>query len=214
MELLKSQLIDIPDIVGCHKDAFRDALSTKLGSSFISKMMEWYITSDRGVLYHVMDDEGEMVGYCGGIITRKPGLLGAVSSISQYAFNVFLISYLRSPWLFFHVENLKKFPHIIKNMLIKFGFKKKVIRVSSEEEEDFQPFIGLVVIGVKNKYHGLGYGSFLLQEFERVAREDGNIRRIQLSVKASNRKAIKSYLRNGWQVLKKDDQTEQLIKEI
>lgn len=214
MKLQKSQLSDLPEIVGCHKDAFPDSLSTKQGSPFISKMMEWYITSDRGVLYHVVDDEGEMAGYCGGIITRKPGLLGAVSSISQYAFKDFLRSYLRRPWLFFHVENLKKFPYIVKNLLIKFGLKKKVTLVSAKENADFQPFMGLVVIGVKNKYHGKGYGSILLQEFERLAKEDGGIKRIQLSVKASNSKAIKSYLRNGWQVSKQDDQTKQLIKEI
>lgn len=214
MKLLKSELSDLPEIAACHKDAFPDSLSTKQGSPFISKMMEWYITSDRGVLYHVMDDEGEMAGYCGGIITRKPGLLGAVSSISQYAFKDFLRSYLRKPWLFFHVENLKKFPYIVKNLLIKFGLKKKVTLVSAKENADFQPFMGLVVIGVKNKYHGKGYGSILLQEFERLAKEDGGIKRIQLSVKASNTKAIKSYLRNGWQVLKQDDQTKQLIKEI
>mgnify|MGYP002824125077 CR=1 FL=1 len=123
-------------------------------------------------------------------------------------------SYLSKPWLLLHVENLKKFPHIVKNLLIKFGLKKKVSRVSATHEEDFQPFMGLVVIGVKNKYHGRGYGSVLLQEFERLAREDGGIKRIQLSVKSSNSKAIKSYLRNGWQVLKQDDQIKQLIKEI
>ena len=214
MKLLESQLSDLPEIVDCHKDAFPAALSTKQGSRFISKMMEWYISSDRGVLFHVYDDEGEMAGYCGGIVTRKPGLLGAVSSISQYAFKDFLKSYLRKPWLILHPENLKKSPYIVKNLLIKFGLKKKVKQVSSESKEDFLPFMGLVVIGVKNKYHGKGYGSILLQEFERLAREDGGIKRIQLSVKASNSKAIRSYLRNGWQVSKQGDQTKQLIKEL
>lgn len=214
MKLQKSQLDDLPKIVDCHKDAFPDALSTKQGSAFISKMMEWYIISDRGVLYHVMDDEGEMAGYCGGIITRKPGLLGSVSSIAQYAFNDFLKSYLRKPWLIFHVENLKKITSIVKNLLIKFGLKKKVVLISSKENADFQPFMGLVVIGVKNKYQGKGYGSILLQEFERFAKEDRGIMRIQLSVRSSNSKAIKSYLNNGWQVSKQNNQTKQLIKKI
>jgi GNAT superfamily N-acetyltransferase len=177
-------------------------------------MMEWYISSDRGVLFHVYDEEGEMAGYCGGIVTRKPGLLGAVSSISQYAFKDFLKSYLRKPWLLLHSENLKKFPYIVKNLLIKFGLKKKVRQVSTKDAADFQPFMGLVVIGVKNKYHGKGYGSILLQEFERLAKENGGIKRIQLSVKAGNNKAIKSYLRNGWQMSKQDGKTKQLFKEI
>jgi ribosomal protein S18 acetylase RimI-like enzyme len=214
MKLQKSHLSDLPEIVECHKDAFPSALSSKHGSTFISKMMEWYITSDRGVLFHVNDDKGEMAGYCGGIVTRKPGLLGAVSSISQYAFYDFLESYLRKPWLLVHPENLKKFSYIVKNSLIKFGLKKTVMRVSTKDDADFQAFMGLVVIGVKNKYHGKGYGSALLQEFERIAIEDRGIKRIQLSVKASNSKAIKSYLRNGWYVSKQDDQTKQLSKEI
>lgn len=214
MKLQKSQLSDLPEIVECHKDAFPDALSSKQGSAFISKMMEWYISSDRGVLFHVYDEQSEMAGYCGGIITRKPGLLGAVSSISQYAFNDFFKAYLRKPWLLFHPENLKKLPYILKNLLIKLGLKKKVVQVSAKKETDFKAFMGLVVIGVKNKYHGKGYGSILLREFERFAEEDGGIKRIQLSVKASNSKAIKAYLRNGWQVSKQDDQTKQLIKEI
>ena len=214
MKLQQSQLRDLPEIIDCHKDAFPDALSTKQGSRFISKMMEWYISSDRGVLFHVYDDEGEMAGYCGGIVTKKPGLLGAVSSISQYAFMDFLKSYLRKPWLFFHFENLKKSPYILKNLLIRFGLKKKVKQVNSESKKVFQPFMGLVVIGLKNKYHGKGYGSILLQEFERLAREDGGIKRVQLSVKASNSKAIKSYQRNGWQVSKQDEQTKQLFKDL
>lgn len=214
MKLQESQLSDLPEIVNCHKDTFPAALSTKQGSHFISKIMEWYIRSDRGVLFHVFDEEGEMAGYCGGIVTRKPGLLGAVSSISQYAFKDFLKSYLRKLWLLFHPENLKKLPYIVKNMLIKFGLKKKVSEVSTKEEADFQPFMGLVVIGVKNKYHGKGYWNILLQEFERLVGEDGGKKRIQLSVKASNSKAIRSYLCNGWHVSKEDDKTKQLMKQI
>lgn len=214
MKLQQSQLSNLPEIVDCHKNAFPDSLSTKQGSRFISKMMEWYISSDRGVLFHVCDEGGEIVGYCGGIITRKSGLLGASSSIAQYAFNHFVKSYLRKPWLIFQIQNLKKFSYIVKNLLIKIGLKKKVNQVNAQEKTDFQAFMGLVVIGVKNEYHGKGYGSILLQEFERLAKADGRIRRIQLSVKASNSKALKSYLRNNWQVSKQDKKTKLLIKQI
>ena len=214
MTLQQSTLSDLPEIVDCHKDAFPDALSSKQGSAFISKMMEWYIINDRGVLFHVYDEKGEMAGYCGGIITRTPGLLGAVSSISQYAFYAFLKAYVYKPWLLFHPDNVRKLPYIIKNVLIKLGLKKTVVQVSAKKETEFKAFMGLVVIGVKNKYHGKGYGSILLQEFERLARVDGGISRIQLSVKTANTKAIQAYLRNDWQVLKQDNQSKQLIKEL
>lgn len=214
MIIQKSNLTDLKEIVNCHRDAFPNSLSSKQGSRFISKMMEWYITSERGILFHIYSDLGEMAGYCGGIVTRKPGLLGAFSSITQYAFNVFLISYLVRPWLLFHPQNQNRFPVIFKNLLIKVGLKQKQKPQTQKNYEEFIPFMGLVVIGVKNKYHGKGYGSILLQEFERVAREDGSIKRIQLSVKAHNSKAIKSYLRNGWQISKQDYQSKQLIKDI
>ena len=74
--------------------------------------------------------------------------------------------------------------------------------------------MGLVVIGVKGKNHGKSYGSILLQEFERIAKNQRDIKRIQLSVKAHNEKAIKSYLRNGWQVSKADSQVKQLFKDV
>lgn len=212
MKPQRSKLSDLPEIVECHKDAFPDALSSKQGSAFISKMMEWYICSDRGVLFHIHDEQGEMAGYCGGIITREPGLLGAVSSISQYAFNDFLKSYLRKPWLLFHSENLKKSPYIVKNILIKLGLKRSVRHTFSGNKEDFQPFMGLVVIGVKNKYHGKGYGSILLKEFERLAYELDGIHHIQLSVKAENVRAIKAYQRNGWVLNFETATTKQLVK--
>jgi len=77
MKLQQSQFKDLPEIVDCHKDAFPDSLSSKQGSRFISKMMEWYISSDRGVMFHVCDEEGKIAGYCGGIVTKDPGLMGA-----------------------------------------------------------------------------------------------------------------------------------------
>ncbi len=196
-----TRIEDLPEIVSCHKDAFPDSLSTKQGDRFISKMMEWYIVDERGVLFHIKDDKGDIAGYCGGIITRQPGLLGAVSSISQYAFNQFLLAYLRKPWLIVHPENIKKAPYIVRNLRIKLGLRRKVKKIDqSGEQELFIPFMGLVVIGVRNSYHGKGFGSKLLREFENLARNQTGIELIKLSVKSSNTKAIKSYLRNGWEI--------------
>ena len=70
---------DLINIVACHKSAFPDALSSQMGNNFILKMMEWYIKSDRGVLFHVENENNEIIGYCGGIITKQKGLHGAVT---------------------------------------------------------------------------------------------------------------------------------------
>jgi ribosomal protein S18 acetylase RimI-like enzyme len=82
---------------------------------------------------------------------------------------------------------------------LKLGLKQKN-KLSVQSNEDFVPFWGLVVIGVDPAFQGKGIGSILLQEFEKLAKEDG-VTRINLSVKKENSKAIKSYERNGWQIL-------------
>ncbi len=65
--------------------------------------------------------------------------------------------------------------------------------------EAFIPSMGLVVIGVLPEYQGKGYGSVILREFERRALEKG-FKRINLSVRRDNEKAISAYLKNGWSV--------------
>ena len=109
---------DLINIVKCHKSAFPNALSSKLGNTFILKMMEWYIESDRGVLFHLENKNNEIIGYCGGIITKQKGIHGAVTSISQYSFTTFVISYLIRPWLFFQPEHIQKITYIKQNLLL------------------------------------------------------------------------------------------------
>ena len=62
-----------------------------------------------------------------------------------------------------------------------------------------EPKVGLVVIGVDPQYHGKGYGSSLLREFERKAVEDCGINNLQLTVLKYNQQAIRAYEKNGWQ---------------
>lgn len=204
-----SELSDLPQIGECHKRAFPKALSTRQGDRFISKMMEWYITSDRGVLFHLTEGN-RIIGYCGGIITLHPGQHGAVSSIAQYAFGEFVRAYLRKPWLFFHKENIKKSSYIFRNILYKLGLAKAK-KASTESIKNFESFMGLVVIGVDPDFQGKGLGSILLREFEKRARELG-VHHIQLSVISSNLQAIKAYQKNGWVISFTGERSLQLKK--
>ncbi len=197
MEIKTSTFAQLENIAKCHMMAFPDSLSSIQGHRFCRKMLEWYIVSERGVLIHA-EDNGRIVGYCSGIITKKPGLPGAVTSISQYAFREFVLAFVRKPWLLFHPDNLKKRKTIYNNILLKLGIKKKKKPVEANTV-NFQTFRGIVGIGVLPEYQGKGVGSLMLQEFEHMAREDG-VDKIQLTVKPDNEKAIKSYIRNGWQI--------------
>jgi ribosomal protein S18 acetylase RimI-like enzyme len=198
MNCVLSSTKDIIKISSCHRNAFSSSLSSKLHPSFTQKMLSWYLDDPRGVLFHV-EYENVIVGYCGAIKTKISGLEGSSTSMAQYSFKAMLKALALKPWLIFHEENLKRIPLIKKNILLKLGLKQKN-KLSVQSNEDFVPFWGLVVIGVDPAFQGKGIGSILLQEFEKLAKEDG-VTRINLSVKKENSKAIKSYERNGWQIL-------------
>ena len=207
-----STLKDLEDIAVCHQSAFPKFLSSKQGKKFVSKMLEWYLVSDRGVLLQLMAD-GRVVGYCGGIKIYKPGLPGAFTSISQYAFWAFVKSTLGKPWLVFHRDNLKRHRTIIRNIMIRLRLRKPTTKVSESEIQKFKTSWGLVVIGVDPTSQKNGFGSKLLVEFERLAQED-KVECIRLSLKQTNKQAIASYRRNGWRESDRDSNSIQMIKDI
>lgn len=211
MNCITTTTRDLKNVMECHKSAFPNALSSKMGNNFVLKMIEWYVTSDRGVLFHLENDNNEIIGYCGGIITKQKGLHGAITSISQYSFNTFVISYLIRPWLIFHPENIKKIPYIKKNILLKIGLFK---HVDVADKKEFIPFMGLVVIGLRKEDQGKGLGSILLNEFEKRALKNNDIKKILLSVKPDNLNAIKSYFKNGWKIGKQTKTSIQMYKII
>lgn len=211
MEIRLSTLSDLEQIAQCHKAAFPESLSSKLGSAFRMKMLSWYIIDERGILFHVLEND-IIVGYCGGVITKNPGLPGAATSITQFSFRAFLKSFLIRPWLILHPENISRFPFIFRNILMKIRVKKGINKTHTTQD-NFQTFWGLVVIGVNPKCHGKGFGSALLQEFERLARID-KVDEISLSVKKENTKAINSYKANGWQVNSTNSDSLNLMKKL
>lgn len=188
---------DIKKLAICHCKAFPESLSSKLHISFAEKMFMWYVDDPRGVLFHIEKD-GEVLGYCGAIKTHRQGLEGSSTSIAQYSFKAMLKALLMKPWLIFHKENINRIPLITKNILLKLGLSKKKRYTKAITDDSFLPFWGIVSIGVAPPYQGKGIGRLLLDEFERLAKEDGVVQ-VYLSVKATNFQAIKSYQRNHWQ---------------
>lgn len=211
-ECRMSRLEHLPALAAVHARAFPDALSTRQGPAFVARMLEWYVVADRGVLFHV-EEEGEIVGYCGGIRSHRPGEPGAFTSISQYAFWSFVRAYLRRPWLLFHPENLRKRAGIARNLVIRLGLRRSAPRPEPRAHEAFRSYWGLVVIGVDPARHGRGYGGVLLREFERLARADG-VELVRLSVKPTNRKAIAAYERSGWSVVSRSGDSQSMEKRL
>ncbi len=195
MNLISSKKEDLKEIAKCHKSAFPQSLSSKMGIKYLSKMLEWYLVSPKAFIFH-LEVDNEIVGYCGGIIVDGELSTGSASAMTQYSFNAAVMAILLRPWLLFHPELLNKYRFVLRNFT--YRFKKPQLSEEQKSDKRKDPHTGLVVIGVDQKHHGIGYGSILLQEFEKRTRELA-IHKMMLTVKASNEKAIKSYLRNGWE---------------
>lgn len=211
-ELRLTERSDIDAIANCHMRVFPSALASHQGSAFVSKMLEWYLESERGILLQLNVD-GQPVGYCGGIKIEQPGLPGAFTSISQYAFWAFVKSTLRRPWLVFHRENIKRHRMVFRNIMIRLRLRKANTIASESDIQKFKTSWGLVVIGVDPGCQGQGIGTKLLCEFERLARA-AEVDCVQLSVKPSNQQAIKSYQRNGWQEVTRSSDSVQMRKDF
>ncbi|MEZ4963548.1 MAG: N-acetyltransferase [Saprospiraceae bacterium] len=162
-------------------------------------MLSWYLSSDKTFIFHVEDEKGRCAGYCGGMISDGSLGTGSASGMAQHAFRQAVWAFATHPWVFFHPEMRAKWPVLWKNILMKLGLRKRVHFSPAQKEKMAKaPHAGLVVIGVDPACQGKGYGSLLLQEFERRAVEDYGVRKLQLTVLADNAQAIRAYERNGW----------------
>jgi GNAT superfamily N-acetyltransferase len=213
MKFLDTKLCDLNTVAKCHMAAFPQSLSTKLGRSYCLRLLSWYIESKRGLIFHLADED-KLIGYCGGIVNRIPSQHGSTTSMIQYTFGSLVLNLIIRPWLVFHPELLAYIPLIIKNIKLRFaGVPQKKFLPPSAKIKEFIPSMGLVVIGVSPIYQGKGYGSLLLKEFEKRAREDG-FRRIHLSVRKKNYQAIAAYKKNGWMIDREGKNEFSMYKEI
>jgi ribosomal protein S18 acetylase RimI-like enzyme len=174
-------------------------------------MFLFYLENPRGLLFHIKVNN-EIIGYCGVLKTKMAGIEGSSTTMSQYLFGCLIKALLCRPWVAFHKDNFKRIPLIKKNLLLKLGIKKKV-KSKTLQEDSFEPFWGLVVIGVNPTFQSKGIGTLLLQEFERLAKEEG-FGKLVLSVNSGNAKAIKSYKRNNWEINQNNGQSTTMLKKI
>jgi ribosomal protein S18 acetylase RimI-like enzyme len=197
---------DLQKIAHCHCAAFPDSLATGLGLKYVELMLGWYVSSKNTFLIFI-ENKGQCVGYCGGMLKTIWGV-GSASSMAQYSFNAAVFSFIKRPWLIFHPELRTKYLFIARNVINRFFRKTKL---KGEPTVAFEPYVGLVVIGVDPSFQGKGYGSLLLKEFEDQTRQR-ELKKIVLSVLTKNHQAIKSYLRNGWVVSKVDGKSTSMEK--
>lgn len=191
---------DLPRLAQCHRAAFPKALSSVMGQQYVEKMLEWYLVDKRAFIF-MLEDNNQIIGYCGGLKFDGTARVGSASSMIQHSYHRAIRTFLARPWLFFHPEFFPKyklaFRNVFKRIRKVLGYAEKVVPI--ENSLATVPHTGLVVIGVHQTLQGKGYGSMLLQEFERISKSRG-FNKMMLTVKSDNEQAIKSYLRNGWVV--------------
>lgn len=198
MKFFNPQASDLIRIAQCHRSVFPHSLTSKMGLDYLSKLFSWYLATDKAFLLCV-EDNGEIIGYAGGMIVDGTLAHGSASSLAQHAFNDSVKALLLRPWLFFHREFLTRFGLFTRNIVIRIRdkFSRNKVRSALTPRE---PYVGLVVIGVHPTYQGKGYGSIILKEFEEHSVRFG-LKRMLLTVNAHNLQAIKSYKSNGWFVV-------------
>ena len=199
-QIIASKYRDLKYLSGCHHAAFPGSLSSALGKRYVVSMLSWYLSTSKSFIFHIVTEEGRCAGYCGGIINDGSLGTGSASGMAQHTFWSAIWAFVTHPWVLFHPEILAKWPVIKKNILVRLGLNNKNHFTKTQQEiMSKEPRVGLVVIGVDPTCQGKGYGSLLLQEFERKAVEEYGIKNLQLTVLANNKKAIRAYEKNGWQ---------------
>jgi ribosomal protein S18 acetylase RimI-like enzyme len=189
---------DLPEIAECHASAFPHSLSTAMGKKYLKQMLSWYLATDKTFLFF-LEEQDQVVGYCGGMIVETNQRMGSASSMAQHSFNEAVKAFLSRPWLVFHKEVISKYRFILKN----FAKRWRKSTANSQREKSGnsvvagERYAALVVIGVRKNLQGAGYGSRLLAAFEQQSMSRG-LSKMLLTVRSDNAQAIKSYEKNGW----------------
>lgn len=208
-----SSRADLPTIARCHKAAFPSSLASALGKRYGAHMLSWYLSTEKTFLFHIENEQGLCAGYCGGMVSDGTLGTGSASGMAQHSFYPAIWAFITHPWVIVHPEVRAKWPLLWKNIKMKLGLASKTHVTSAQRQERVkEPQVGLVVIGVDPAYQGKGYGSLLLQEFERRAVEIYGIKKLQLTVRADNEQAIRAYEKNGWVKDKSNQQSLSMVK--
>ena len=204
---------DLYKIAKCHIAAFPKSVTSLLGEKVVASMLQWYLSAPNKFLFYV-EENGKVTGYCGGFLMDGSDAYGSGSGMTQFGFNQAAGAFALRPWLLLHPEVRNKYKFILTNVARKLGLKKEQPMAVTQPKPKNEPLTaGLVVIGVVPNLQQKGLGTLLQQEFERKAIEMG-AKRLSLSVRKQNEKAIRSYTRNGYVKRDENETSFIMVKEL
>ena len=174
---------------------------------YLVKMLDWFLSTNKTFLLVARNNEGIIIGYCGGMIKDGTLKTGSSSGMLQHSFNEAVIAMLARPWLLLHPEVLSKYKFVWGNIKRKLGFvHDNSKKNNSTNNVLLKKDVGLVGIGVMPQYFGKGVAAVLLSAFEEEAKKAG-IPDLYLTVHADNLRAVKAYEKNGWAISRCENNT-------
>lgn len=212
--LIANKDSDLKKIAQCRIEAFPDSLSSKLGTTYVLKMLSMFIEKNNFILY--IEKNNECIGFVTALVPENEHSCSTREAIN-FTFNDLLRGMLYKPWLFFHPIVLREYKvgiEMIKKKL------RAIFQLKNEQKIDISKLapeiinsIGLIDIAIQPKFQGKGYGSILLNAFENHCLKIGKYK-MHLSVKPDNQKAIQSYKKNGWIMFLSEPKQLNFYKEI
>lgn len=186
---------DLESIAKCRIESFPNSLSSKLGIKYVKKLLSYYLTKENFLIY--LSNGNVCVGFVTGMVSESDFICSTRATI-DLTYRDILKGVLKKPWLIFHpiiLSNFKLVVELIRNKTFRSKQDEKILPARTPEE--LKGSVGLIDIAVSPKYQGKGYSNILLKAFEDKCLAKG-FKKMHLSVKPENNKAIQSYLKNGW----------------
>lgn len=211
-QVARNSQSDLEKISKCHRLCFPNSFSAKLGDAVIVKTLEWFLAGENRFLFHVVHND-LVIGYVGGLHPQFTGD-GSTSGMMRFAMNKAIAAIVKKPWLIFNKELVPFYPLFFKNLYQKILRKQspdKSVHTASISAVDQR--LGLVVIAVHPLYRGKGAFELLMSQFENEARLKG-IKKLTLSVKKGNDRAISAYKKSGWSIAKQHENAVEMFKMV
>lgn len=177
----KVELQDLRAVASVHEAAFPDSLLTALGPEAVRRYYEWQLVGPHDVVALAVWSRETAIGFCIGGTFR-----GALSGYLRRNRWFLLGQLAQRPWLLANPRFLKQLPLPRRR-------STTATAVSSLAASSF----GILAIGVRPDYQGLGVGRMLMDESEKFAARLG-FDTMYLTVASENLQAIRFYERLGW----------------
>jgi ribosomal protein S18 acetylase RimI-like enzyme len=176
---------DVPELVRVHRAAFASAALTRLGPETVRRYYEWQLAAPHDQWALGVWSGGRLAAFGFGGVFR-----GALSGFLRDHRGHLFRAVARRPWL--------ALDPIFRTRLST-GVRRLVRPPPPPPPGAItgpRPF-GMLVLATDPAAQGRGFGGLLLREMEVRARAAG-FRRMELTVHASNERAIRLYERLGW----------------